>query len=358
MVVTNPFKPDPRVYKEARSLVKAGHEVYVIAWDREGKYPKKEIVDGVKVFRIKVKSKYGNLFDFLLKIPFFYLKSLKFLLKRDFDVIHTHDFDTAILGLLVRKLKGIKWIHDVHDLYESLIEKYSSKAAKALSKLEETIINLPDYVIVVNDAFIKLMRDKGRVKPILVIMNTTEPTRVKKQKSKRFTLFYAGVLSSDRFILEMIDIAKELRIKLKVAGYGKLEREVEKRCHDNCIFLGYISHERALEELSKSHITFAIYDPKILNNLLATPNKLFEAMYLKVPIITIKDSVMGKIVKQHRCGVTVKYNKKDVKEKIHYIMENPKLIKKMGHNGEKVFLKKYIWKSMEKRLVELYEKLK
>ncbi|AHF81261.1 glycosyltransferase family 4 protein [Thermococcus paralvinellae] len=358
MIVSNPFKPDPRVYKEAKSLVKHGHKVTVIAWDREGEYPKEESIDGIRVLRIKVKSKYGNFFDFLLKLPFFYLKSLKLLLKEDFDVIHTHDFDTAILGLLIRRLKDIRWIYDVHDLYESLVEKENSRAAKVISKLERIIIDLPDYVIVVNDAFIRLMRERGRTKPILVIMNTIEPIKVEKQKSKRFTLFYAGVLSSGRFILEMIDIAKELRIRLKIAGSGKLEHEVKKRCHDSCLFLGYIPHRKALEELSKSHATFAIYTPKILNNLLAAPNKLFEAMCLKVPIIAVKGSVMSKIVERHRCGVTVEYEKKDVKEKVRHIMENPKLIKKMGHNGRKGFLKEYTWRNMEEKLVKLYEGLK
>ncbi len=36
MTVSNPFKPDPRVYKEAKSLVKTGHKVIILAWVREG----------------------------------------------------------------------------------------------------------------------------------------------------------------------------------------------------------------------------------------------------------------------------------------------------------------------------------
>lgn len=36
MTLSNPFTHDPRVYNEAKSLVKAGHEVTVIAWDKNG----------------------------------------------------------------------------------------------------------------------------------------------------------------------------------------------------------------------------------------------------------------------------------------------------------------------------------
>jgi glycosyltransferase involved in cell wall biosynthesis len=42
MLLSNAFRPDPRVLKEARSLAGAGYEVTVIAWDREGAYPPEE----------------------------------------------------------------------------------------------------------------------------------------------------------------------------------------------------------------------------------------------------------------------------------------------------------------------------
>ncbi|ASJ10328.1 hypothetical protein A3L12_02950 [Thermococcus sp. P6] len=358
MIVTNPFKPDPRVYKEARSLVKHGHEVYVIAWDREGKYPREEELDGIKVIRIRISSRYRDFLDFLLKVPLFYLKVLGILLREDFDVVHTHDFDTALLGLLIKKLKGTKWVYDIHDLYESLVEQENPRMAKIIQKLENGIINMPDHAIVVNDAFIKLIREKGRSKPISVVMNTISPIEIESKKSNKFTIFYGGVLSAGRFITEMIEIAKELGIRLKIAGFGKLESEIKKQCRENCLFLGYLPHRKALEELSKSHATFAIYSPKLLNNRLATPNKLFEAMCLKVPTIVLKEAVMGNIVEEYRCGVTVEYNKEDVKEKVIYLMENPKLIKKMGHNGRKGVLKEYNWENMERKLVKLYGGLK
>lgn len=35
MLLSNGFSPDPRVYKEAVTLVKNGYEVIILAWDRE-----------------------------------------------------------------------------------------------------------------------------------------------------------------------------------------------------------------------------------------------------------------------------------------------------------------------------------
>lgn len=38
MILTNGFDPDPRVYKEAKSLIKLGHKVTILCWDRSGEY--------------------------------------------------------------------------------------------------------------------------------------------------------------------------------------------------------------------------------------------------------------------------------------------------------------------------------
>ena len=39
MLLSNPFRPDVRVYKEAISLIKGGYDVTVVAWDRGKRYP-------------------------------------------------------------------------------------------------------------------------------------------------------------------------------------------------------------------------------------------------------------------------------------------------------------------------------
>ena len=52
MILSNPFIVDPRVYKEAKSLVDAGHEVTVIVWDRKRDYDPESAVDGIKIIRI------------------------------------------------------------------------------------------------------------------------------------------------------------------------------------------------------------------------------------------------------------------------------------------------------------------
>ena len=51
MILANPFTHDPRVFNEASSLIKAGHEVTVLSWDKSGKHAKYEIKDNIKIIR-------------------------------------------------------------------------------------------------------------------------------------------------------------------------------------------------------------------------------------------------------------------------------------------------------------------
>ena len=55
MFVSNAFAIDRRVYAEATSLLKAGHEVTVIAWDREGQNPSRQNSDGIEVVRLRTR---------------------------------------------------------------------------------------------------------------------------------------------------------------------------------------------------------------------------------------------------------------------------------------------------------------
>ena len=352
MTVSNPFKPDPRVYKEAKSLVKAGHEVYVIAWDREGKYPEEEVVDGIKVIRLGPRATYGS--AMVLKLPLFYLNAFSLILKLKPDVVHTHDFDTAVLGFIFKLLKGTKWIYDVHDLYETFVSPGAIK--KLVSSLDKTFLLSADSVIVVNRGFIPLFRKWGRIGGIHVVMNSIEDIGQKFEKHRRFTVFYGGVLSRGRFILKMIKISKELEVPLRIAGFGTLEDRVREMCRPPCEFLGYLPRNEALKEMGMAHATFILYDPSSENNRLATPNKLFEAMALETALIVVDGSVAAEIVRDGRCGLPCRYDGKSVRENLLKLMESPKDVKKMGRSGRRLFLKKYRWEWFEEVLMRLYRR--
>jgi hypothetical protein len=52
MLLSNAFRPDPRVAREAKTLVQAGYEVTLVCWDREARHAPHESVHGYRVERV------------------------------------------------------------------------------------------------------------------------------------------------------------------------------------------------------------------------------------------------------------------------------------------------------------------
>ena len=78
----------PRIHGEAVTLRKAGCEVLVVGWDRTGRCVEREMVNGLNIQRIRVKS---SEMRGPYQIPFLALFSLKAfitVLPIDIDVIH------------------------------------------------------------------------------------------------------------------------------------------------------------------------------------------------------------------------------------------------------------------------------
>ena len=100
-------------------------------------------------------------------------------------------------------------------------------------------------------------------------------------------------------------------------------------------------------------------DPTNVNNLLSTPNKLFEAMTAGVPIITCNELLMGKFVEREEIGITFEWGKWDrLKAVIMKLMFDEELCKRLGKRGRKLAEKKHNWEHCEERIESLYKFIK
>lgn len=54
MIRSQPVNPDVRIEKEANALVKNGHNVSILAWDRDGSCSQMEIKSGYTIKRMRL----------------------------------------------------------------------------------------------------------------------------------------------------------------------------------------------------------------------------------------------------------------------------------------------------------------
>ena len=176
MILTNAFDPDPRVFKEAYTLVNHGHDVEILAWDRKSKYINcpTEIISGIKITRFFSVGEYGS----GVKQIFGYFKYIKEVLKylkvNKFDFIHCHDFDALLLGFLLKiKNRNLKLVYDEHDLFYLYFKHRSGihnlTLTHLIKKIELFVLRYVDYHIVVTPKMREIYQKKKKVKLLLML---------------------------------------------------------------------------------------------------------------------------------------------------------------------------------------------
>lgn len=362
IIIRSSNKP-ARVIKEAVSLKKAGYSVDILYWDRNTNKSRIETNDGISIRYFGLKAPYGK----LSLIPYLFLwwiYEFIFLLNNNYDVMHACCFDTIIPPIFIKLLKKKKIVYDIFDFYsESLPSSIPKKIAYWVSNLEKFCIQFADCVIIVDES--RYVQIKGsKIQNLEVIMNCPVDILVKSDnnsKNDNFTIFYGGMISKTRGLNELLNaINDEPSITLVVAGMGEDEDLYRSKFENkkNIIYLGWINYQKYIELTAQSDIVFGFYDPGIPNNKLASPNKLFEAMMCKTPVIINEETSMKEIVSNEKCGIITPYDNINLlRESILKLKNNPEIASEMGLNGRKAFETKYNWNIMEKKLCNLYLKI-
>lgn len=122
---SNPVAPDPRVEKAARVLSKVGYTITIVGWDRSGELPLIEKKDYATVVRVRIKAAYATGLANLPSLIHWELSLLGWLLfhYKEYQLIHSCDFDTILPALTMKWLFGKKVVYDIFDFYADHLRK-------------------------------------------------------------------------------------------------------------------------------------------------------------------------------------------------------------------------------------------
>ena len=168
MLLSNAFNPDPRVHREAVALVEDGYNVEILCWDRDLKAPLREIIDGINVERIYLRSTHGRGTTQMFFLFLFWIKALLKILNKKFDIVHAHDFDTLPLGYVISKLKNAKLVYDAHESYIDMLLNIPYQLKKLIFQAENVLMKRSDLVITVGDILRKYLMKRGASKTCVV----------------------------------------------------------------------------------------------------------------------------------------------------------------------------------------------
>jgi len=334
MIVSNRYDPDPRVAKEAHSLVDAGHRVTVIAFDRGRELAGEEIDGrGVRIRRSRVAATpYGTTFRTAAGLALFKLQAGRMLLEDPPDAVHCHDQDTCSVGLWWKTVgarmagkRGL-FVFDAHDLYWTwvLMEDPGSPWRRGVAKFLEgqcrLFANAADMVITVTDAACKregtaqVFREWG-VEPVVIWNAPYRPAEVP-SLPKRPTVGYLGKVREPEMFAwlaeAMARVAPTERPGLLVAGDGVAREAVaamlERAARELDFPLevkGAFSMEEMPSLMARTSCQFCLYPTGRGNIDRAMPVKLLESVAYGRPVIGNARSLMGEWISDRGWGWVV-----------------------------------------------------
>lgn len=355
---------DVRIFhKECKSLARAGYDVILIA-----SHNGDEVVEGIRLRAIERPS--GRLSRMLKSTWAVWREAVRV----NADLYHFHDPELIPVGLLLR-LKGKRVVYDVHENVPAdiaskyyiprparrvlgwivgLIEKQSSRHFSALVSATGSIG----------------LRFETSSTPTVVINNYPfleqfDPNAIRPWESRSTSVAYAGLLSSDRCIQEIIEamglLPDNLQATLKLAGsfsppdyVTNLEKQKGWRRTE---MLGNITRKQVDSLLADCRAGLCVYRP-VPNNVDSSPNKLFEYMRAGLPVIASDFPGFRTIVDTFQCGVLVNpLEPNSIKKAIEYILHHPSEAQEMGRRGMEAVAREFNWAREESKLLSLYEDL-
>jgi len=326
----------------ARDLVRHGHDVSVIAsrslYGQKGAaLPSRETVDGIEIHRVG-RSFFGksSILARVADFAFFYLAALAkalFLPKHDVVICCTTPPFIAMVGRVLRLVKGTRFVYWVMDLYPDLpiacgVMRPGSLASRFFESVNRSCLRSADADVVLGRCMADLVRSKGvpeeRIRMIGVWSDQEEvkpvpraenPYRREWEIGDRTLIMYSGNFGIGHDVDTFLKAARELRnddrIRFAFVGGGKKKDRVEQFLHEHglestCIIAGYQPRERLDELLSAA-------DAHLVSLLagvegIMVPSKLFGILAAERPAIFIgvERSEISRVIVENECGVSVR----------------------------------------------------
>lgn len=357
---------DARCQKEISLLSNHGYDVNVLEWNKDANYSltnKVEIIRGVNLTiqskGIKVEKGKGFKQNFLSLVKYeLFILGYMFKNINNYDIVHCCNLDSAFVSTIISKLFSKKVIYDIYDDYADS-HKCGRRLYQIIKKIDKYVQKKADAIIICSEKRLKQLGEKN--KPIYIVHNSPDiyPDLKSnyKRKDNEFRIAYIGNLCDKRMITELLQIvSRHTNWRMLCGGTGILENLVFKmsQSFENIEYFGKMKYEEVIDLENSCDVIPALYDPSLINNTYAAPNKFYEAMFLGKPTIMVKNTGMDDVVLKENTGLVIEFDKDQLENALETIFENQCYWLDSADRIRNVYKNKYSWEKMKLVLLSAY----
>lgn len=365
-----------------------GHKITVLAGtvhygtgkkpaEYKGKFIIREQIDeNIELFRCHVSERYNKNFigRFWGYLSFFFSTFWAGLFcagKCDVILCTSPPLTVGLTGWILSRLKRAPMIFEVRDLWPESAIDTGALTIKPLIKLsywlEKKSYKSSSWINVLTPAFETVLVEKKNIRQdrISMIPNGADLDIVKPGTLEnhvrdelglqgKFIVAYLGGHGRANCLIQLIDAAEKLKayddIRIMLIGDGMekpmLKEEVQKRGIGNVVFVDWVSKEAVVDYINASNICTAVLK-KIDTFKTVYPNKVFDYMSAKRPIILGIDGVARKLIEDAKAGIYVEpENAEEFANAVLRLKDDPELCRNFGEEGYK-----YVQQNFDRKIL-------
>jgi len=358
--VTNDLITDQRVHKICSTLVDMNFEVLLIGRKLPNSLP---LSRNYKTFRIKLLFNSGFLFYAEYNLRLFF--KLLFLKK---DILLSNDLDTLLPNFLISKLIGNKLVYDSHELFTEIPELIDRPKVQFIwLKIEKIILPKVKNCYTASDSIAIYYKDAYN-SDFKIIRNVPYTIRNNVKSNFPFdieskkNILYQGSVNLCRGIDLMIEAMQYVENALFIIiGDGDLLKEMKLKVdflklNHKIKFIASVSPEKLSALTPLADIGISLEEDKGLSYRYALPNKLFDYIQAKIPVIVSNLPEMRRIIDEYSVG-KVLYDRSP-KNLAKIVIEMLEKGKKPWQESLNKASNELVWENEKKKIKKIFQNLK
>ena len=319
MLVISNVAADIRVIREATTLAAAGHLVHIIGKDVPAEYIPP---NGVTFSSV---GKPSALCPAPGRVLPAHLRALRWVLlpqhrnatfrawtkaarldaaRREFDVVHAHDFTTLLLGSRLAAEHGAPLVYDSHEYWAGRprVGRPTPVQTARETRVERELGAAAAAVLTVGEGVAEKLRERHGWQYVTVVRNTFPLVMEGEPIGPPTAAVYAGRIAPYRELETLVAAARRIP-DLPVTIIGPADQTYLATFDPGPVrVLPPVPPADIGAVLRGAGLSLVTHSDRWENHRLALPNKLFQAVAAGVPVVATDVGELRRIVRQHNLG--------------------------------------------------------
>lgn len=381
---------DVRAEKVASSLTRAGHDVHMVARNRDGR-PLVERLPECTVHRMS-RLPIGRTLNAKSMFPAWINPRWASLIhgtarRIDADIVLVRDLPLAPTAIWAARRLGVPVVLDMAENYPAMMREIWDSGVQGrfdwlvrnpavVAGVERWSLRRVDHtIVVVEESGARLVEKLGVAADRITVVSNTPPlarldvaiARPQPRSDGALSLVYLGLLEAARGIGTMIDavalgVSRGIPLHLTLIGKGREEVAFRAQARERGLtdrhirFTGFLPYHEALQIVATSqvgvvpHIAYESWNTTI-------PNKLFDYMAAGLPVLVSDAAPVARIVRETGSGMVFRSGDAAAVLNAAQQLGVASVRDACGARGRAAVREKYHWECDARRLVAAMEQV-